>query len=145
MHTNNAVQINNSERLTRLLETSTDQYTDILRLMETIAQSMDCNKLSDLTDTGNELLQKQQTAAATDNELMDMLRKQPEERLQKQIRDRYELLKKIMVLNKLIMPQLASTKSFIFNELQQIKTGRTAIKGYQQSPKKHGKNLKNSF
>ena len=136
----------NTSQLYSFLQTSIDQYTKILQLMESITQTNKTPSIEELTITGKQILNKQKAATETDKKLLAFLAKSPAEIMDdKKITKRTELLKQVLELNKIITPKLTNIKSLMGNELQQIKKGRFAMKGYQQTEIKHGRNLNNTL
>ncbi len=134
----------NTNQLHFILQTSIDQYTEILQLMEAIIQTKKSLSIAELTVTGQQIVNKQKTAAETDKNLLALLAESSAEMIDnKRIAERTELLKQVLQLNKSITPKLTNLKSLMGSELQQIKNGRFAMKGYQQTPIKHGRNLNN--
>lgn len=126
-----------------LLQTSIKEYTDILAIMETIADPAMNNQIEDLNIRGETLLEKQQHAFCTDQKIIHLLDNVPESCHHKGIAERAELIHKVIQLNKQIMPKLESIKSLISSELRQIKNGRSAMKGYKPTDMKNGKNVNN--
>ncbi len=134
----------NTNQLHFILQTSIDQYTEILQLMEAIIQTKKSLSIAELTVTGQQIVNKQKTATETDKNLLALLAESSAEMIDnKRIAERTELLKQVLQLNKSITPKLTNLKSLMGSELQQIKNGRFAMKGYQQTPIKHGRNLNN--
>jgi|GEM_PF-3242430 len=132
----------NSDQLQSLIRTSIEQYTNILQLMESIKGGDGNLSMEELVRISREILTQQELAAATDKTLLPLLEEGPGTMVDVTgIVKRTELIEKIIQLNKIITPRLANIKSLISNELLQVKQGRSAIKGYQQTEKKHGKNL----
>jgi len=126
-----------------LLQTSINEYTDILTLMGTIIEPGMNTHIDDLNLTGKAILEKQQHAFNTDKKIMTFLRKSPESCQEDGIEERAELIHKVIQLNKQIIPKLESVKSLLSSELQQIKNGRSAMKGYQPSAGTNGRNVNN--
>ncbi len=136
----------NTNQLYSFLQTSIDQYTEILQLMESITQTNKNPRIEELTGIGKQILDKQKIATQTDKNLLALLSESSTEMMDdKRITKRTELLKKVLQLNKIITPKLTNIKSLMGNELQQIKKGRFAMKGYQQTEIKHGRNLNNTL
>ncbi len=126
-----------------LLQTSINEYTDILALMGTIIEPGMNNRIDDLNLTGKAILEKQQHAFHTDKKIMEFLKESPESCRQDGIEERAELIHEVIQLNKQILPKLESVKSLISSELRQIKNGRSAMKGYQSTEDKNGRNVNN--
>ncbi len=134
----------NTNQLHFILQTSIDQYIEILQLMEAIIQTKKSLSIAELTVTGQQIVNKQKMATETDKNLLALLAESSAEMIDnKRIAERTELLKQVLQLNKSITPKLTNLKSLMGSELQQIKNGRFAMKGYQQTPIKHGRNLNN--
>ncbi len=128
-----------------LLSKSIEQYTAITDLMRSMAQIETCNGYTELTKLGNTLLQQQQTAVVNDRMIMEAIADFPEITQSKLMLERHKLLKKAARLNSVITPQITGIKSLLFNELQQVKNGRSAMKGYQQAVRPHGRNLNSTL
>ena len=136
----------NTSQLHSFLQTSIAQYTEILQLMESITQTNKSPCIEELTVTGKQVLNKQKAATKIDKKLLPFLANSPVEMMNvKKIAERTELIKQVLELNKIITPKLTNIKSLMGNELQQIKKGRFAMKGYQQTETKHGRNLNNTL
>lgn len=145
MHTKNTASPTQSKELSHLLDISIIQYTTILKLLTTIAKAQGNNRTSEISSTGIALFNKQKVAAKTDKNLMQVLNTYPEGLKEARLRERSQLIKDIITINKHITPKFKDMKILMFNELQQIKTGRTAIQGYQQTERKQGKNINNAL
>lgn len=128
-----------------LIQKSIDEYTCIQALMESIVDLGMNSRVEKLSEAGTALLNKQRSASHTDRRIMQLLNESPDLRQDVKILERTELLKSVLRLNKHILPRLESIKSLMSSELQQIKNGRFAIKGYQQVEKKHGRNINNAL
>jgi len=126
-----------------LLQTSINEYRDILTLMGTITDPDINNRICDLNLTGKAILEKQQCASRTDKKIMQLMSESPESCRQDGIEERAELIHKVIQLNKQIIPKLESVKSLISSELNQIKNGRSAMKGYQPTENNNGMNVNN--
>ncbi len=136
----------NTNLLHSFLQTSIDQYTEILELMESITQSNKFTCIEELTITGKQILNKQKAATETDKRLLALLDQSSVQISDnKKIAERTKLLKQVLGLNKIITPKLTNIKSLIGNELQKIKHGRCAMKEYHQAEIKHGRNLNNTL
>ena len=136
----------NTTQLHSFLQTSIDQYTEILQLMESITQTNKSPCIEELTITGKQILNKQKAATETDKKLLAFLAKSSVGQMDdSKITKRTELLQQVLGLNKIITPKITNIKSLMGSELQQIKKGRFALKGYQQTETKHGRNLNNTL
>jgi len=136
----------NTNQLDSFLETSIEQYTEILLLMEAITQTNKSPCIEELTLTGEQILKKQKAATATDTKLLAILANAPVQMMDnRKIKKRTELVQQVLELNTIITPKVTNIKTLMENELQQIKKGRFAMKGYQQTEIKHGSNLNNSL
>lgn len=132
-------------QLHSFLQISIDQYTDILQLMGAITQNKSLC-IEELTILGKQILSRQKTATETDEHLLALLAESSAEMMDdKRIAKRTRLLQQVIELNKIITPKLSNIKSLMGSELQQVKKGRSAIKGYQQTEIKHGRNLNNTL
>ncbi|HID69216.1 MAG TPA: hypothetical protein EYP35_01870 [Desulfobacterales bacterium] len=101
------------------------------------------NRIEDLNITGKALLEKQERASRTDKKIIQFLKESPESCQQEGIAERAELIHEVLKVNKQIVPKLESIKSLISSELRQIKNGRSAMKGYQSTEIKNGRNINN--
>jgi len=136
----------NTSQLHSFLQKSIDQYNEILQLMASITRTDKNPSIEELTITGTQILSKQKAATETDKNLLAFLAKSTVEIMdEKKIAKRTELLKQVLELNKIITPKLTNIKSLMGSELQQIKKGRFAMRGYQQAETKHGRNLNNTL
>ena len=136
----------NTNQLYSFLQTSIDQYTEILQLMEAITQTNKSPCIEELTEIGSQILSKQKKATETDKDILALLLEPSYEMMDDtRIAQRTELLQQVLQLNKIITPKLTNIKSLMASELKQIKKGRFAIKGYQQTERKHGRNLNNTL
>ncbi|MBL4902509.1 hypothetical protein JYT85_00400 [Desulfocapsa sp. AH-315-G09] len=136
----------NTNQLDSFLETSIDQYTEILVLMESITQTTTCPCMEKITLTSEQILEKQKAATETDKKLLDLLANTPVKMMDnKKIKKRTDLVQQVLKQNTLITPKITTIKALMENELQQIKKGRFAMKGYQQTEIQHGSNLNNSL
>lgn len=127
------------------LQTSINEYTDIQKLMEAIADSGSNIPVEELSATGSILLKKQQKASHTDKKIMQLLSESPHLLQDEAVTQRTQLLQTIAGLNKRILPRLNSIQSLITCELKQIKNGRSAMKGYQLTERQNGGNLNNTL
>lgn len=129
-----------------LLQTSIDQYTEILQLMDSIIHTNKNLSIEELTIIGKQILSKQKTATETDKKLLPLLSDSSAEMIgDHKFAKRTDLLKEVIQLNTIITPKLTNIRSLMGSELQQVKKGRSAIKGYQQTETKHGRNLNNTL
>ena len=136
----------NTSPLQSIIQTSIEQYTDIIQLMESITHAARNLSLEELSKISNQILSKQETATATDKQLLPLLEASSMPIANnKGFVKRMELIERVVHLNRLITPKLTNIKSLMKSELQQVKQGRFAIKGYQQTEIKHGKNLNNTL
>jgi aminopeptidase N len=136
----------NTNQLHSFLQTSIDQYSDILELMQSITQTHKNLSVEELTTIGQQILRKQKTAAETDKNLLALLAEASAAMIDDTaIAKRTELIKHVIQLNTIITPKLTNIKSLMGSELQQVKKGRSAIKGYQQTETRHGRNLNNTL
>ena len=135
-----------STQLHSFLQTSIDQYTDILLLMESMTQTKMNFSVEELSITGKKIISKQEIATATDKQLLPLLSQSTTEmKGDEKVAKRTELLRQVMQLNTVITRKLVNIKSLMGSELQQVKKGRFAIKGYHQTETKHGKNINNTL
>jgi metal-responsive CopG/Arc/MetJ family transcriptional regulator len=129
-----------------LLQASINQYSDILSLLGAITDPGRLTRSEEINKAANTLLEKQECASDLDTKIMRLLDKtMPELCNQKTIKERSELIHKVIKLNKQITPKIESIKSLISCELQQLKAGRSAMKGYQVADTTHGKNVNNTL
>jgi hypothetical protein len=136
----------NTNQLDSFLETSINQYTEILLLMEAITQTNKSPCIEELTLTGEQILKKQKAATETDTKLLAILANASVQMMDnRKIKKRTKLVRQVLELNTIISHKVTNIKTLMGNELQQIKDGRFAMKGYQQTEIKHGSNLNNTL
>jgi len=129
-----------------LLQESHKQYSQIIQLMKSMEKPEICDKVHMVTAVGKQLLIQQRAATITDRKLMQLLKAPVPNGFKKEdIVRRAGLLKEVNNLNKRITPKITAIKSVLFSELQQLKNGRFAIKGYQHSKSTTGRNINSSL
>ena len=135
----------NTNQLQDFLQLSIDQYGDMIALMESITQSHKNHSIAKISEIGTEILAKQAKITVTDKQLLPLLKASSDALNDSRMIKRTELVKRAIQLNAIITKKITNIKSLMKSELQQIKKGRFAVKGYQQAEVKHGKNINNTL
>lgn len=117
---------------------SIEQYRRIIEhagRLEQLLQKADPDQLQDYT---SQLYQLQEEAGLHDRIYQELWGRNAEEwKEHPLVQERTGLLEKIVELNHLLLPRIRSMMAVTAHELAQIKDGRTAVAGYQQSDVKH--------
>ncbi|MCK5664473.1 MAG: hypothetical protein KAI17_13370 [Thiotrichaceae bacterium] len=136
----------NTNQLQDFLQISIDQYSDMIALMGSITQSHKNHSIAKISTIVTEILAKQAKITATDEQLLPLLKASSDAlKNDSRMTKRTELVKRAIQLNAIITKKITNIKSLMKSELQQIKKGRFAVKGYQQAEVKHGKNINNTL
>ncbi len=145
MHKNQTSNQAISKEISTILDTSINEYSNILNLMQNLARKRNSDQTSEISAVSITLFKKQQTAAESDQNLMQILSNYPDALKNHRIKERARIIKEIISLNKIITPKFEAIKSLLFDELQQLKKGRSAIQGYHQVRQKQGRNINNAL
>lgn len=136
----------NTNLLQEYLQTSIEQYSDMIELMKPIIQSEKNHSISELSAISTEILAKQANISTTDKQLLPLIEASSDTLIDdSRMVKRTELLQQAIEFNAIITKKLTNIKSLMKSDLQQIKKGRFAVKGYQQTEVKHGKNINNTL
>lgn len=137
------------KKLLSHLNSSIEEYSIILSLMKTMIDAKRPKKNDDLVSAGRKLLSRQNAQKKKDGILLKSLSSYSNitnnRTITTKVVEWIELQRQILDLNNMVISKLESIQSLITNELDQVKKGRSAIKGYQAVKLQGGKNINNAY
>lgn len=129
----------------KLLVQSMEQYRQILGLIEEIA-TLELDRPEEVGQMTDRLLRLQEEAAATDRLIQESLAgSEPPFTLYPLMQERMEVMSEIVRRNGLLSPRIEAKMASTLAELNEIRTGMTAMAGYRPAPCEKGKRLQDAY
>ena len=123
-----------------LIRLSIDQHHRMAHLLHRLQEELELQAFEKLTELNDELSGIQDQARLVDDELLRCLQGgPPAAALLPLLAQRTALQKDIVALLAAILPGAKSVKSLLADEMQTLKTGRTALSGYKSGTMHQGR------
>jgi hypothetical protein len=121
--------------MTELLQKSIDKYRAIIEHAEQLDQLLGMADPEHLVAYTLRMKELQEEAGLNDQDLLtEIAQNLPAWRAHPLFRERMQLLEQIMEMNDLLLPKIRGMMSVTAAELVQLKEGRAAVSGYNQTP-----------
>lgn len=129
----------------KLLVDSLEQYQEILGLIDEFA-ALELDRPEDVLQMNARLNRLQEEAAATDRLIEEALAASGLVfTLRPLMQERVEVMSEIVRRNGLLSPRIEAKMASTLAELNEIRTGMTAMAGYRPAPDEKGKRLQDAY
>ena len=126
---------------TTLIEQSLASYQSVAEHLQTIEKAMHGQNSTAIIAVSKELLHLQEQVKATDIALLEKVQADPAFREEPQLVDLIDLMRHIHQYNNRVTAQLRSIMVVHRDELQKMRKGNTALKGYRQPTVRTGRRI----